>query len=406
MPERRLGVLRLATRLHLIVAAGVLVVGLVALPSFPDGVSKKTGTSAGTTAVSTTATSVPPVRPATSCPPPTTERPAMVGGRVTVGMAINADESDLCGQLRVLYEGGVRFLRADFSWDRAEPAPGHFDWAATDRFMSAAADVGLDVLAIVDYSARWASSDPDGNGDVAYPPNDSSAYASYAAAVVSRYGPGGEFWTGRARARALAAVELWNEPWGWFFWKPEPDPAAYAGLARQAAQAVKNANPGVKVVVPADVEQSRQDDAEAPWFDAVLAAEPGLADVVDVWSVHPYPHPRSSGPVAPDDGDFGRVATTYLIAGERGATRPVWITEIGWSSAVKADGGTTEENQAAFLGAALDRVAAEWPFVDHVFVYSWDTSSGDPTDLEGNFGLRRTASTTKPAWAALMSRLA
>ena len=162
--------------------------------------------------------------------------------------------------------------------------------------------------------------------------------------------------------RPLKAVELWNEPWGHFFWRPEPDPAAYARLARPAAEAVRDAGAGVEVLVSADLRQVRADGAVRPWFAALLDADPGLPALVDGWSVHPYPEPRDQGPGAGPASSpyaFARVEQIRALARRRGAMRPIWITELGWSTS-SGPGGVSEARQAAYLGAALDRALGPW----------------------------------------------
>jgi hypothetical protein len=234
-----------------------------------------------------------------------------------------------------LARGGIGWIREDFDWARIEPERGSHDWARTDELMRAAATAGVDVLAILDYSAGWATSDP--GGDEEAPPREDADYAAFARAVVERYGAGGSFWEGEERVRPLAAVELWNEPWGYFFWRPEPDPARYATLARAAAEAVRAADREVEVVVPADVLQVRSDGQILPWFSALLEADPRLPELVDAWSVHPYPSPRSAGPL--DDGDprfsVRRVEETRAIAegADAARTRPSsWPAGRGGSS--------------------------------------------------------------------------
>ena len=306
--------------------------------------------------------------------------------------------------LERLHEAGVAWIREDFLWDQIEPEQGRFDWRATDELMGAAAEHELDVLAILGYSARWASSDP---GDIHAPPRDPVAYAAYARAVVERYGEGGSFWKGRAAVRPLKAVELWNEPWGHFFWRPEPDPAAYARLARPAAEAVRAAHAGVEVLVSADLLQVRADGAERPWFAALLDADPRLLELVDGWSVHPYTEPRDQGPNAGPASSpyaFDRVEQIRALARRRGVARPIWLTELGWSTST-GPGGVSEALQAAYLGAALDRALGPWrSFVARVFVYGYDRDNGARDDLEGHFGVRRANGSLKPAWDAVARR--
>jgi polysaccharide biosynthesis protein PslG len=326
-------------------------------------------------------------------------------GRVGLSTHLTFGAEPLAPALREMREGGIAWIREDFLWDRIELEPGRFDWGPTDRLMAAAAAEGIAVLPIIDYAARWASSDP--GGDVHHPPRDPGQYAAFARAVVARYGPGGEFWEGREDAVPLRAIELWNEPWGHFFWKPEPDPAAYARLARAAAAAVRDASADVDVLVSADLLQVRGDGAPLPWFEALLDADSELPELVDGWTVHPYPGPRDRGP-SDGSGDvrftFGRVTETAAIARRRDAERPLWITEIGWSTAA-TDEGVSEEEQAQHLGAALDRALGDWrDLVRVTFVYGWDRDNGSPDDLEGHFGVRRADGSFKPAWEAVVRR--
>ena len=319
--------------------------------------------------------------------------------RVGVSTHLMAGDEPLDRALAPLAAGGVEWIREDFTWARIEPERGRFDWRRTDELMAAAAATEVDVLAILDYSAPWATSDP--GGDLEAPPRADADYARFARAVVDRYGEGGAFWDGAEHVRPLTAVELWNEPWGYFFWRPEPDPARYATLARAAAEAIRAAGRDVDVLVPADLQQVRGDGAVQPWFTALLDADADLPDLVDGWTVHPYPSPRSAGPG--DDGDprysVKRVAEVRAVAEREHAIHPLWITEIGWTTATESDDGVTEEQQARYLEETLALAAGPWrDFVARTFVYTWSRSTGAPGDVEGNYGLRRADGSVKPAW--------
>ena len=314
-------------------------------------------------------------------------------------------EADVRAELGAMAAGGVRWAREDFRWDMLEPTKGTFDWRRSDALMAGASAAGVDVLAILTYSSKWASSDPSGAGSIYFPPRSTADYAAYARAVVARYGPGGAFWATRPdlRPRPLTAVEMWNEPWGWWNWKSGVDPAQYAALAYAAGVAVKAENPDVRVLIAGDLLQVRTDGAIVPWIDNVLAAEPRLAAVTDAYSVHPYPYPRQQSPLvdhADRRWDFSRIELIRWATTARGAARPIWMTELGWSTADTAD-SVTEAQQATFLRDAVARAAAEWPYVERIFVYTWTKDRPDRTDREANYGLRRADGSYKPAWAAL-----
>ena len=55
----------------------------------------------------------------------------------------------------------------------------------------------------------------------------------------------------------------------WRF-QPEPDPVAYASLARAGAAAIRSVAPKTTIVVPGDVWQFRRNDSGPPWLAAVL----------------------------------------------------------------------------------------------------------------------------------------
>ena len=316
-------------------------------------------------------------------------------------------QSDALAVFKEIRAGGVDWVREEFPWSVVEPQQGTFTWSRTDAMMAAASQANVNVLGILGYSAPWASSDPSGGGDTKYPPRDSGAYARYAAAVVARYGPGGAFWAARPdlQPRPLTAVQIWNEPWGYWFWKPNPNPTAYALLARRAAEAINAVNPNTTILIPGDLLQVRTDRTIVDWLRNLRAADPGLTSLVDAYSVHPYPDPRTNGPYQDRSDprwDYGRVALVHQID----PSLPIWITEIGWSTANTSD-SVTEATQATFVTGAVTRAMTDWgSFVDRIFLYSFDRDSGNTADREGYYGLRRQDGTPKPAWGALRTLIA
>jgi polysaccharide biosynthesis protein PslG len=331
---------------------------------------------------------------------------AEAGGRIGVAShLIWLGESDAEAEMRRIRAGGVEWIREDFRWDLLQPAPGRFDWSRSDALMAAASKSGVNVLAILGYSARWASSDPSGEGDVHYPPRDPADYARFARAVVERYGTAGSFWSERPdlAPRPLGAVELWNEPWGWWFWKPAPDPRAYARLALAGAAAVKVAQPDVKTLLSGDLLLIRRDGSAGKWLGPVLDAEPALGRLIDAYATHPYPSPRDRSPLDTSSAPlyrFDRAHLTRAVASAHGAPRPIWITEVGWSTAAGVPDAVSEETQARYLRLAATNALGKQG-VERMFVFGWDRSNGVNGDREGNYGLQRSDGSMKPAWSAL-----
>ena len=305
-----------------------------------------------------------------------------------------------------LAAGGVTRVREDFNWNAIEPQRGQFNWSRPDTMMTAASRAGVEVLGILDYSAAWASSDPSGNRDEHFAPRDNADYAAYARAVVRRYGPNGTFWSQHPEltAQPVTAMEIWNEPWGWWSWRDEPNPAAYAAMARAAAEAIHAADPSVKVVMEASLLQARHDGATAGWIDQVLGAQPALKSLVDVFSLHPYPYPKQNGPnVDRNDPrwDYRQIELVRQTTISLGARKPIWVSEIGWSTAPEADGAVTEAQQSRYIQDAVVRAFTNWPYVERIYLYSDDRDGSNRRDLEAWFGLFHGDGSAKPAWSAL-----
>src|SRR5215211_9288674 len=81
-------------------------------------------------------------------------------------------DADQETEMRRLHAGGVDWTREDFLWETIEPSKGSFNWSWPDKLMTSSSRTGVNVLAILDYSAKWASSGP--NGESTYPPRDNA----------------------------------------------------------------------------------------------------------------------------------------------------------------------------------------------------------------------------------------
>jgi hypothetical protein len=344
--------------------------------------------------------------PAAAAPAGSAAKPASASyaGRVGLnGHLIWQSEGAARPQLDRARAAGVDWIREELPWASVEPSKGAFSWSRTDGLMAAAAAAKVNVLGLLGYSAPWASSDPSGKGDTRYPPREAGDYASYALEVVKRYGRKGSFWAARPdlTPRPLTAVELWNEPWGYWAWKPNPDPAAYARLVHAAASAIRAYDPSIRILIAGNVLQVRTDGALRNWMQEVRNADPGLSALFDAYSIHPYPYPRTKGPYD-DSGDARWGFRQVTLNHELDSSKPVWITEIGWSTAPAAGDAVSEQTQATYVKGALQRGLEDWgSFVERVFLYSWDLDNGPAGYREGYYGLRHADGSTKPAWDAV-----
>jgi polysaccharide biosynthesis protein PslG len=236
-------------------------------------------------------------------------------------------------------ELAIGWAREDVQWSRVEPRPGTFDWSWHDTVFDLHRRNGVNIIGVIGPSVGWATPEPgDGSDSVSFYPPDPDRYAAFAKTVAARY------------KGKVQAWEIWNEPENASFWKPAPDPAAYAQLLIKAHAAIKSVDPSVTVlsggVVPFD-----------PGFLNAVAAN-GAWGAFDALSVHPYVDPFTPEAAQIDVVGIKNVQTLAARYG----SKPLWVTEYGWGSgACERDpvGRTNEDQQANNLvrGALLLRGA-------------------------------------------------
>ena len=126
-------------------------------------------------------------------------------------------------------------LRAPFYWSVIETQPMHYDFWMYDGYVAAAANANLTVLPILFDPPAFRSARPaSGARRGTYPPANYSDFAFFAAALVRRYGPGGEFWRRHPELPQLPirSWQVWNEPNIPAYWPSGPNPAEYAAMLR------------------------------------------------------------------------------------------------------------------------------------------------------------------------------
>ena len=294
---------------------------------------------------------------------------------------------------------GVRHVREDLSWDEVEPERGVFDWARYDELFEEAASAGLVVLPILNGVPGWAAAEG------LNLPSDISAYARFAGAAVERYGPEGSFWRARPGLRARAPVwfELFNEPYLPGPNGERPNPAHYARLVKAAVAAGRSADSSARFLLAGETYMTADYATYEPWLTALYEAEPDLGEHFDGLAAHPYGSgpPRDYDRAQRDRSQTRRIEELDRILGDRGdGEKPIWITEVGWSTCPAGDECVDEATQAEYLAQTIELARTRWrPFLDGLFVYhlsDYEPRSDD--DTEPWFGLRRPDGSEKPAY--------
>ena len=323
--------------------------------------------------------------PLALCPPYGTSPSGEAG--LVADLTWGPSAADAHRTYSTLRESGSRWVRLGVGWRGTEIEPGVYDEARLtqyDSVVSRARAAGQRVLFMVQDTPGWANGGQGAN----VPPSSPQSIAPFLTMLAERYHPQG-----------VEAVEIWNEPDTSRFWKPAPDPRAYAALLKAAYPAVKAGAAGMKVVFGGT---SGNDHA---FIGEAYAA--GAQGHFDVMATHPY-----TGSLSPDvawRNGAGRLSewafTSYReirsLMLSKGDDKPIWFTELGWATATQGWSTVSEAEQADHLATAF-RILRQDPYVGVAFWYSlrnshWDH---DAATAEAQFGLFRTDWTPKPAYEA------
>ena len=293
---------------------------------------------------------------------------------------------------------GARWASVDVSWRDAEPAKGVFDSAAledADRGIAVARAAGANVVLTVAETPQWAS----GQADSRHPPASAADLAAFYGMLVARYGASVDAW------------QVWNEPNHPSFWAPDPtgNPSAcagYAPLLKAAAPVIRAGDPTARVLFAG---LAFNDYA---YVERCHDLVPDIGAYYDVMVTHPYAM-GGAAPEAVQDTDpaDGRLdARTFLAYREvrasllsRGADKPIWFTEMGWSTATDGHplGNVSLATQADYVTRAYRQLEQD-PYVQVAMWYSLRNSAwgNDGPGWLDQLGLMRTDFTPKPSYYA------
>ena len=217
-----------------------------------------------------------------------------------------------------MHEAGISRVRTDFDWSGVEPRRGEWEFGRLDRLIRIAQEKKIDILPILDYDVPWATP--------AWKHLD--AWGEYVRRTVSRY------------AKELRCWEVWNEQNSLNFWRDTPDGANYTRLLRRASEEIRAIDPELTVLyggtagVPLNfIEESFRAGA-GKWFD--------------VMNIHPYHWDGVPELMIAQIRNLKALMKKYRLE-----DKPIWITEVGWSTA-QPPAFYREVLPAAFKRAGID----------------------------------------------------
>jgi polysaccharide biosynthesis protein PslG len=215
---------------------------------------------------------------------------------------------------------GVRLVRQPFQWEGIEVAPGLYDLAPYDRFVTAAARHGIRVLPILFDAPRFRER-PATSGSP--PPRSFRDMVTFAQVLWWRYGPQGSLWRQHPSLQKLPirSWQVWNEPSLAKYWPPKPSAAQYGRMLRQVGGIFRGIDSRAEVVT-AGLPASRLRGA-VPLARYLRGLD--RTDVpFDTLAVNAYA--RS----VPELMRNLRATRRFLNRSGRRRTR-IWLTELGWS---------------------------------------------------------------------------
>jgi len=280
---------------------------------------------------------------------------------------------DLTRELARIQAAGFRWVRQRFGWEEIEPQRGVLDWSRWDAIVEGCAQHELNLLVVLDGSPAWARPDP-ANHSPFTPPQQVADWGAFVHALATRY-----------RGR-IGAYQMWDEPnlaehWGGHY----VDPVAYMAILREGALQVRQADPGVPVLLAAlapTVENGPLNLNEVEFLRQLVQA--GGAPFFDIVAVQPYGF--GDPPEAPPRADRLNWARTTLVRRELvrlGLTEmPVWATAGGWNVFAGDPFNpwpvVSVQQQIDYTLAALQQAHRDWPWLGVTFLYTWQPAL--PTD--------------------------
>ena len=326
-------------------------------------------------------------------------------GVMADGVLMTRDDASFAHEFATMRATGVESIRPVVYWADMQPERGGpVIFFSLDRLMAEAARNGLRVMPVVLRAPDWARVDP---GNFASPPKDPRDFAAFLQALIGRYGPTGTFWTDHPELprRPQRDWQVWNEPNLDRYWSsPRPFAKDFVALQKVAYAAIKQADPGAKVILAGFGNDS--------WNALEAAYDAGLnRRMYDVAAAHPF-----SGKLK---NVLKIVRLNRQVMQRHGdGTKPMIVTEMTWPSAEGSAATTTTGFETTPQGQAAKLTAAYRAFMrdrrkyrlEAVVWSTWLTSDCcSPNSFDWS-GLRKLdaanptgAPLDKPAFAAYRS---
>lgn len=324
-------------------------------------------------------------------------------------------------QFQRLRRGGVDSTRVAIDWGGVQPVRGGaLNWSATDSIVAKAANAGIEVLPFLNGAPSWAVPSvwvPGSHHTVKAPGHlpaagvAASGWSNFVKGAVARYGPNGSFWAENPLVpkRPIRIWQVWNEE-NFKYFVAKPNPAEYGRLVKLTYTALKSGDAGAQAVLggmfsrpkggKSTTEKPKRVYFASDFLEQMYETTPGVKSKFNGVALHPY-----TGKYQELTGEIEEFRDVAKAHGD--AAKPLWITELGWSSQpppanpllnifAKGPAGQVSQLKGAF--SLLSAKQAKWK-LQRVYWFSVDDQPGTCNFCDGS-GLFGTGFVPKKSWYA------
>lgn len=201
-------------------------------------------------------------------------------------------------EFALLNEIGVNWVRTDYEWKKIETRQGTWNYSLLDQLLVLAKQDNINLYPILAYDVPWAAP--------AWKNLDQ--WGEYVRRTVSRYAGDIKYW------------EIWNEQNADGFWKDTANGRNYACLLRRSCEEIRKVSRDLKVVYGGT--------AGVPLQFIEDSLQAGAGNWFDVMNIHPYQWHGIPEDMIPQLKELRALMAKYGVG-----HKPIWITEVGWSTA-------------------------------------------------------------------------
>lgn len=279
----------------------------------------------------------------------------------------------------------MQYIRMDLPWRLVESTKGNYQIPKdVDAKINLLLRSNIQPIIILDYGNKYYN-----NGDKPITDESIDAFVKYATYVVNYY------------KNRIFYYQIWNE-WDSNLGNTKPGKVEdYKKLVKATYTAIKKEKPEIKVITSS---------FSAAAFNKTLGIDSrnfintyltdDMSHFTDIIAIHPYTAYRK--------GYFSNYQiykkqiqyTMNFIRKGSFKDKPVFITEIGWSTS-NSPQGISEETQKQFINNAI--CDAKKAGISAIIIYELNDASSNIYDTESGFGLVKYNGLKKPAYVGIKS---